>query len=96
MDDDHLDAEEAELAWASDTINERFNCKDLDWVPMDGIPIDYLGMLMSMDSERTFLEMYVYVNNALEIMEWSHLKPVARPLRDSINVDGKSPKLDFE
>ena len=56
----------------------------------------YLGMLMSMDSERTFLEMYVYINNALEIMEWSHLKPVSRPLSDSINIDGESPKLNYE
>ena len=38
----------------------------------------------------------MYINNALEIMEWSDLKPVARPLRDSINIDGESPKLDFE
>ena len=77
VDDNCLDGEEAEVAWATDTINERFDCKDLDWVPMDGVPIDYLGMLMSMDSERTFLEMYVYiqVNNALEIMGWSNLKP---------------------
>ena len=65
-------------------------------MPMEGIPIDYLGMLMSIDSERTLLEMYVYINNALEIMEWSHLKPVTRPLRDSNNIDGESPKLDFE
>ena len=67
---------------------------------MDGVPIGYLGILMSMDSERMpiFLEMYVYtyINNALEIMGWSNLKPVARPLRDSINIDGESPKLDFE
>ena len=70
MGDNYVDGEEAEIAWATDTINERFDCKDLDWVPMDGVPIDYLGMLMSMDS---FLEMYdiVYngvINNALEIM----------------------------
>ena len=63
-----------------------------------GTPIDHLGMLVSMDSKRTFLKMtlYVYINNALEIMEWSHLKPAARPLRDSINIDGESPKLDVE
>ena len=63
--------------------NKRFDCKDLDWVPTDGVHIDYLGMLMSMDSERTFLEMYAYINNALEVVEWSHLKPVSRPLSDS-------------
>ena len=70
VDDNYLDGEEAdrEIAWATDTINERFDCKDLDWAPMDGVPIDYSSMLMSMDSERTFLEMYVYINNALEIM----------------------------
>ena len=96
MDDNYLDGEEDEITWTSDTINKRFDCKDLEWVPTDGEPIDYLGMLMSVDSERTFLEMYVYINNALEIMEWSHLKPVSRPLGDSINIDGESPKLDHE
>ena len=75
MDDNYLDGEEAEVTWATytDTINERVDCKDLDWVTMDAVTIDYLGMLMSMDSERTFLEMCVYINNALKIMEWSHL-----------------------
>ena len=55
-------------------------------------------MLKSIDCERTFLEMYdiVYINNALKIMEWSHLKPVSRPLSDSINIDGASPKLNYK
>ena len=71
MDDNYLDGEdlEDEVTWATDAINKCFDCKDLEWVPTDGDPIDYLGMLISMDSERTFLEMYVYINNALEIME---------------------------
>ena len=86
-------------------INECFDCKDLDWVPMDGIPIGYSFLAcsiahacMPMDYERTFLvdEMCVHVNNALEIMEWSHLKPAARPLRGSINIDGESLELSPE
>ena len=100
VNNNYLDGEEDEVTWATDTINKHFNCKDLEWVPMDGVPIDYLGMLKSMDSERKFLEMYdiVYINNALEIMEWSHLKPVSRPraLSYSIDIDGESPKLSFE
>ena len=93
-----MDGEEDEINWATDTINERFDCKDLEWIPTNGEPIDYLGirMLMSIDSERTFLEIYVYINNALEIMEWSHLKPVSRSLGDPINIDGESPKLNYE
>ena len=60
-DDNYLDDEEDEVTWATYTINTRFDCKDLEWVPTDhdGDHIGYLGMPMSMDSERTFLEMYV-------------------------------------
>ena len=43
VDDNCLDGEEAEIAWATDMINERFDCKDLDWVPMDGVHIDYFN-----------------------------------------------------
>ena len=48
VDDNYIDGEEAEVTWATDTINERFDCKDLDWVTRDayGVPIDYLGTCM--------------------------------------------------
>ena len=50
---------------------------------------------MSMDSGRTmsYLEMYVYITNALEILECQQLKPVSHPLHDLINIDGDSPQL---
>lgn len=93
MDDNYLDGEEDDIKWTVNNVGERFDCKDLEWVPTDGTPIDYLGMLMSMDSERTYLEMYVYIQNCLEILEWTALRPVSRPMQDQINPDGDSPPL---
>ena len=51
-----------DISWAQHRTMSRFDCKDLEWVPTDGEPIDYLaiGMRMSHDSERLFLEMYTY------------------------------------
>ena len=94
-----MDGEENEATWATDTNNERFDCKDIEWVPIDGESIAYLGTLMSIDSDHTFLEMYdisVHINNTLEIMEWAHHSPVSRPCGDSINIDGESPKLNYD
>ena len=45
----------------NDRSCDRFDCRDLEWVPNDAIHIDCLGMLVSMDSERSFLE-YMHVN----------------------------------
>ena len=27
-----------------DVITDRFDCKEIEWVPTDGTPVDYLGM----------------------------------------------------
>ena len=56
--------------------------------------MDHLGMLLSIDSDRTYLEMVRYIDNALEILEWTDLKPAPRPMREAI--DGDSPALDAD
>ena len=63
-------------------------------IPTDGTPEDHLGMLLSMDSDRTYLEMVKYIDNALEILNWEDLKPAPRPIREAIDCD--SPVLDPE
>ena len=59
-------------------VTGRFD-KDLEEAPTDGEAIDYLGTLMSMDSERTYLEMCVHITNVLEILNGRisslHLNP---------------------
>ena len=56
------------------TVLELFECKDPDSVPWTGESVDFLGMLMSMTPERSYLSMEDYIKNSLIILEWSHLK----------------------
>lgn len=92
VDDNYIDAEEDSVTKAADIITSRFDCKDLEFVSTDGEPTDLLGMLLSMSygDERSYLEMYKYIDNALEIMGWTDLKPAPRPIRAQINSDGDS------
>lgn len=91
VDDNLIDAQEDDIEWASERINERFECKDLDIVPWTGVPVDFLGMLLSMTPERTSLSMENYINNALSILEWADLKVTKVPLVKAI--DGSSKPL---
>ena len=52
VDATYLDAEGDAISWMSYNaiINKRFDYKDLEWVPTDGEPMDYLGMLMTLSN----------------------------------------------
>jgi hypothetical protein len=84
VDDNYIDGEEDDVLFAAGIITDRFECKELEWVTLDGTPVDYLGMLMSMTPHRTFLSMEKYIIESLEILEWSHLKPARTPIRKPI------------
>ena len=58
------------------TVLELFECKEPDIVPWTGESVDFLGMLMSMTPERSYLSMEDYIKNSLIILEWSHLKEI--------------------
>lgn len=90
VDDNFLDGEEQNILWATNTITDRFDCKELVFVSTDGTPADHLGMMLSIDAERTYLEMVRYIDNALEILEWTDLKPAPRPIRASIDIESNA------
>ena len=86
VDDNMFDAEEEDIIWASEcTLGNRFECKELEWVPLDGTPIDYLGMHLSMDSESTSISMEYYIENCLDVLDWNHLKHRSRPMSKPID-----------
>ena len=96
VDDNFIDADEDDINWTAKAITDRFKCKDLEWVELDGTPVDYLGMHISvdaMDSMRTYLSMEHYIANCLEILGWESLKPTQTPIRKQINPEGDSPPL---
>ncbi len=94
VDDNYLDGEESDIHWATKIITDRFDCKDLTFIPTNGVPQDHLGMLLSMDSDRTYLEMHTYIDNCLQLLEWTALKPASHPIRQPI--DPSSRPLDNE
>ena len=92
VDDNYLDGEEDDILFAVSVITDRFECKELEWIPLSGEPVDYLGMEMSMTPQRTLLCMEVYITDCLETLEWTHLKPARIPIRQAI--DTESPLLE--
>jgi len=95
VDDNYLDAEPEGIKRIHRVISSRFDCKELEVLPTNGDPVDYLGMLMSMchEEDRTYLDMSKYIEQSLEILEWTHLKPASRPIEKQINPEGTSPLL---
>ena len=53
VDDDLMDGEEDVIIWASDKLDNRFDCKDLDWVKANGPKKDYIGTEISQDDKYT-------------------------------------------
>ena len=74
-------------------ISQRFECKELEWLIQNDPPIDYLGMMMSIDDLRTYLSMEKYIDLALDVLSWSDLKPASTPIDAQINPKGDSPAL---
>ena len=93
VDDNFIDGEEDDIHWAHERIKERFDCNELEMIPVDGTPIDYLGMAVSMDGHRTYVSMEKYIDYALESLGWTSLKVAQTPIRRQINPEGDSPKL---
>jgi hypothetical protein len=85
VDDNYLDAEEDGIKWAEKVITSRFECKEIEWVPTDGTPVDYLGMHLSIDALRTYMDMEAYIDNALEILGWAGLKTASIPISKPID-----------
>jgi len=95
VDDNYLDGEEGDIEWASGILEDRFDCKELEWIHFDNIPLDYLGMEMAMTNERCTISMEVYITNCLEILCWSELRSVKTPIVMDIDASSE-PLVDSE
>ena len=54
VDDNLFDGEEEDNNWIDLAMDERFDCKGLQWLEQ-GPPLDHLGMDLSVDSEYTYI-----------------------------------------
>lgn len=87
VDDSLLDAEEDSVQWGSDLLDNRFDCKDIEWLIPNGPPLDYLGMLLRQDSEYVHLSMETYILNTLELLGISDIKVVRTPIVQPIDPE---------
>ena len=98
VDDDLIDGNEDDILWASNKLDDRFDCKDLDWIEPNGPKVDYLGMELSQDDTHTYLSMCSYIAKciaAVAIMigvSPDKFTPCNTPMTQQIDPD--SPRLD--
>jgi hypothetical protein len=65
VDAELLDGDESAIQWASDDLDARFDCKDLEWLEPNGPKLDYLGMEISQDDNYTYMSMCQYIANCI-------------------------------
>ena len=88
VDDCLLDGMESDIEWLNKQMDERFDCKDLEWLA-EQTPLDYLGMTISMDSERIYLSMEAYVKNTLNLLGFADCKSASTPIDQSIDSESE-------
>ena len=93
-DDNFFDGEEDSIKFGSKTLEDRFDCKGLEWITHDAPPTDYIGMLIGQKNMHTYVSMEKYIENCLEILGWTDLKPARVPMTGPISDD--SPLLSEE
>ena len=90
VDDALVDGEESDINWLFTAMDKRFKCKPAEWLTVDE-PLDYLGMDISVDDTHIYLSMHKYIENTLELLDFTQLKPVRTPI--NADIDGSSPIL---
>ena len=91
VDDNFMDGEEDSILWASALLEDRFDCKELEWLEPNATPLDYLGMELTMNTLRTDIGMEAYITNCLEVLGWENCKPARTPM--DRHIDSDSPAL---
>ena len=90
-DDNFLDGDEEDITDIDGALDDRFQCKDIEWLEED-IDLDYLGMQLFQTSTHTGFCLELYINKTLQILGQNDLSKTAdTPINKPI--DGDSPKL---
>ena len=85
VDDCLVDGEEEDIKWIFDLLDERFACKDGEWLDQD-TPLDYLGMEMSLDADHIYLSMSNYIQNTIKLLGFDKLKVASTPIDKEMNL----------
>ena len=90
-DDNFMDAEEADIEWTCNQLDDRFMCKDVEML-LPGCELDCLGMQLFQTMEYTGYYLEKYIEKTLEILQMSDLKQTCRtPINK--DIDGSSAPL---
>ena len=87
VDDNLLDGEEDSVLMGSYIMEDRFDCKELEWLNPDMAPLDYLGMELLMDATKMYVSMEKYIHLCLESLGWSEEKTARMPMSAAIDPD---------
>ena len=95
VDDILADGEPADVDWIMTLLEERFNCKDREYLTVNEA-LDYLGMLISMDSENIYLSMEKYIDNVCQILGIDGGRTPDTPMVKAIIAEGSPPLVPEE
>ena len=76
-DDNFLDAEEGDVDWTCEQLDDRFMCRDAEWLA-PGNDLDCLGMQLFQTDSHTGYYLENYILKTLEILGMSQSKKIAR------------------
>ena len=93
VDDCLIDGDEDDIKWFLQKINARFKCKEAEWLS-PSIPLDYLGMEVTMDGERVYICMEQYIYNMVKMLELEGKRRYTTPIGAPIDTTSRplSPK----
>ena len=86
VDDILADGARDDIAHFFALLAKRFDCKEPEWLTPH-TPIDFLGILIMMDSEKIYMSMEPYIEKMLEVLNISNINPVATPINAPIEDD---------
>ena len=88
VDDLLYDGQVEDIEWISSQLDSRFKCKPIEWLTADH-PIDFIGMVISIDKERIYLSMEKYILHILKVLGLENIKTAPTPIHHAIDEDSE-------
>ena len=89
VDDNFYDGEEDAIYHAAERLDDRFDCKDLEWVSIDGTQSDYIGMELSVKGEHVTSSMVKYTLAAIDKLNLGKLTHFKTPISTDVDFGSK-------
>ena len=84
-DDNFMDADEEDINWTSNQLDERFMCRDIEWLQPE-TELDCLGMQLFQSEHFTGYHLQKYVTKTLSILKMDNITTTCRtPINKDID-----------